>query len=105
MDGVGGYSGWRWIFIIEGIATVVVAVGAYFLLYDYPDTASFLTNEERAWILYRLQLQWSDNGNVVPDTIEFRWKYVWDAVCDWQVYLGILSTHHLIGTVIHQNHR
>ncbi|OJJ95074.1 hypothetical protein ASPACDRAFT_36930 [Aspergillus aculeatus ATCC 16872] len=90
MDGVGGYSGWRWIFIIEGIATVVVAVGAYFLLYDYPDTASFLTNEERAWILYRLQLQWSDNGNVVPDTIEFRWKYVWDAVCDWQVYLGIL---------------
>lgn len=39
MDGVGGYRGWRWIFILEGLLTVIVAVAAYFLMPDYPDTA------------------------------------------------------------------
>ncbi|KAI2840226.1 hypothetical protein CBS147321_7234 [Aspergillus niger] len=90
MNGVGGYSGWRWIFIIEGLATVVVAVMSYFLLYDYPDTASFLTRDERAWILRRLSLQFSNNGNVVPEAGDFKWKYVWDAAKDWQVYMAIL---------------
>ncbi|GLB22705.1 hypothetical protein AtubIFM61612_003283 [Aspergillus tubingensis] len=90
MNGVGGYSGWRWIFIIEGLATVVVAVMSYFFLYDYPDTASFLTRDERAWILRRLSLQFSNNGNVVPEAGDFKWKYVWDAAKDWQVYMAIL---------------
>ncbi|KAF9891063.1 hypothetical protein FE257_004998 [Aspergillus nanangensis] len=47
LDGVAGYSGWRWIFILEGIATVLVAVGAYFLVYDSLETAPFLTADER----------------------------------------------------------
>ncbi|RAL00136.1 MFS general substrate transporter [Aspergillus ibericus CBS 121593] len=90
MNGIGGFSGWRWIFIIEGLATVLVAVMAYFVLYDYPDTASFLTRDERAWVLRRLRLQFSNNGNVVPETVVFKWKYVWDAAKDWQVYMAIL---------------
>ncbi|KAI9676987.1 MAG: hypothetical protein M1817_006826 [Caeruleum heppii] len=48
MDGVGNLEGWRWIFILEGILTVVVAIIAFFTLYDFPDTAGFLTTEERA---------------------------------------------------------
>jgi predicted MFS family arabinose efflux permease len=49
MDGVGNYEGWRWIFILEGVFTVLVAIGAFFLMHDFPETASFLTPEERAW--------------------------------------------------------
>lgn len=30
MDGTAGLEGWRWIFILEGIATVVAAVLAFF---------------------------------------------------------------------------
>ncbi|GAA90912.1 MFS nicotinic acid transporter Tna1 [Aspergillus luchuensis IFO 4308] len=80
MNGVGGYSGWRWIFIIEGLATVVVAVMSYFFLYDYPDTASFLTRDERAWILRRLSLQFSNNGNVVPEAGDFKWNMLFHQV-------------------------
>ena len=43
--------------ILEGILTVIVAVIAYFTLFDFPETASFLTEEERAFVVYRLKYQ------------------------------------------------
>ena len=38
MDGVGGRRGWSWIFILEGLLTLVVAVTAYWAINDYPRT-------------------------------------------------------------------
>lgn len=38
MDNVAGYEGWRWIFILEGIATVAVAAVSFWMLHDYPHT-------------------------------------------------------------------
>ena len=32
-------AGWQWIWIMEGIIAVLVAVLAFFILEDYPDTA------------------------------------------------------------------
>lgn len=46
MDGVGGYAGWRWIFILEGLFTVVVAFLSFWVIQDYPETAKFLSEEE-----------------------------------------------------------
>ncbi|KAF8529114.1 MFS transporter [Hysterangium stoloniferum] len=56
MDGVRGIEGWRWIFIIEGIATIVVAIISAMLLPRGIRTASFLTEEERAFALNRLRV-------------------------------------------------
>jgi len=56
MDGVGGLEGWRYIFILEGILTVIVAVASFWMLYDYPDTAKFLTEAEKIVIAERLSL-------------------------------------------------
>ncbi|SPO00306.1 related to putative tartrate transporter [Cephalotrichum gorgonifer] len=94
MDGIGGLEGWRWIFILEGIVTVVVAVLAFFILYDFPETASFLTEEERAFVVFRLKYQSAtgkgNEGQVrVPEAEEFKWKYVWDAFKDWQIWVNI----------------
>lgn len=55
MDGVGNLAGWRWIFILEGIVTVLVACVSFFLLANSPETAHYLTPEERAFVAYRLQ--------------------------------------------------
>lgn len=54
MDGISGYSGWRWIFIIEGLVTVVVAVIAKFIIVDWPEESTFLNDEERAILMQRL---------------------------------------------------
>ncbi|KAI4252812.1 MAG: hypothetical protein L6R42_007829 [Xanthoria sp. 1 TBL-2021] len=90
MDGVGGYEGWRWIFILEGILTVLVAIIAFFTIYDFPETAKFLTETERAWVVHRLRYQGSkDSGQMVAESEHFKWKYVRDAFTDWQIYLGL----------------
>ncbi|KAF2829598.1 MFS general substrate transporter [Ophiobolus disseminans] len=47
LDGVHGLAGWRWLFIIQGVATFVVAVVACFVLPDEPLTTKWLTPEER----------------------------------------------------------
>ena len=91
MNGVGGYAGWRWIFILEGLLTVVIAIVALFLLYDFPETASFLTPEERAWAVHRLKYQGSSRvGRMIAENNKFRWKDVVNTVTDWQLYLGVL---------------
>ncbi|TVY43165.1 putative transporter [Lachnellula occidentalis] len=53
---IGSQAEWSWIFIIEGILTVVVGVIAYFLLPNSVDTASFLKEDERAYARTRLHL-------------------------------------------------
>ncbi|KAL6711646.1 hypothetical protein ACN47E_004580 [Coniothyrium glycines] len=92
MDGVGGLEGWRWIFILEGMLTVVVAVFAFFALHDFPETASFLNEEERAFVVYRLKYQGQiedESGVRVAQDDSFQWKYVKDAFLDWQVWANV----------------
>lgn len=90
MDGVGNLEGWRWIFILEGIVTVLVALVSYALLYDFPETAKFLTDEERAFVVYRLKFQGQDGiTQRVAQVDEFKWKYVGQAFLDWQIWVSI----------------
>ena len=77
MEGVGGLAGWKWIFILEGLLTVAVAVAAFFILYDFPDTASFLTVEEKAWVVHRLKYQGSKkSGRAIAESDRFQWIFV-----------------------------
>ncbi|CVK86163.1 related to nicotinamide mononucleotide permease [Fusarium mangiferae] len=56
MNGVGGLLAWRWIFILEGSATVVIAFCCYWILPDFPATTKWLTEEERAIALWRMEV-------------------------------------------------
>ncbi|KAJ0418652.1 major facilitator superfamily domain-containing protein [Aspergillus carlsbadensis] len=93
MDGVGNYAGWRWIFILEGILTVLVGVVAPFFMYDFPETASFLTEDERQYVIHSLRSQTAGDDihreGVVEEQAKFRMKYVLDALTDWQIYVGL----------------
>lgn len=55
MDGVGNKPGWAWIFILEGLLTVVVAFVAFWAVYDDPQSAAFLNEEETKEVYLRLK--------------------------------------------------
>ncbi|KAL4997169.1 major facilitator superfamily domain-containing protein [Aspergillus recurvatus] len=54
VSGAGGLSGWQWLFLTEGIATVIFGIAIWFLLPDFPATATWLTDREKAFIQGRL---------------------------------------------------
>jgi MFS family permease len=58
MNGLSGISGWRWIFIIEGVITCLLGIAGYWLLVDFPDSKrdswKFLDAREKAFIVRRI---------------------------------------------------
>ena len=48
MDGVGGLHDWQWLFILEGLPGVLLAIIVFFALTDRPADAKWLTAEEKA---------------------------------------------------------
>ncbi|CAL1695329.1 unnamed protein product [Somion occarium] len=85
MDGIGGKPGWAWIFILEGLLTVVCAIASFWILQDFPDTAKFLNETERVWVVRRLQndMKYSAGGE------SFKMKYVWQSLADWKTWVAM----------------
>ncbi|GMK53978.1 hypothetical protein CspeluHIS016_0105640 [Cutaneotrichosporon spelunceum] len=54
LEGKGNTRGWKWLFIIEGLITVVVACAAFFVLPNYPATTKWLSAEEKQLAINRL---------------------------------------------------
>ncbi|TVY17169.1 putative transporter [Lachnellula arida] len=86
MDGLGGRPGWAWIFILEGIATVLFGVASVWFVHDFPDLATFLSEQDRARVIRRLKLDQQSSA----EHEEFKMKYVWMAVKDYKMWLGMI---------------
>ncbi|KAI7781615.1 mfs transporter protein [Diaporthe eres] len=54
LPGIGALHGWRMIFVVEGIITVGLSIVAFALLTDRPETARWLTPEERQLVSHRV---------------------------------------------------
>ncbi|KAF8580945.1 MFS general substrate transporter [Ramaria rubella] len=50
----GRIHAWRWLFIIEGLPAILMGIGTLFILPDFPETAKFLNEKERALVTSRL---------------------------------------------------
>ncbi|RIB29169.1 major facilitator superfamily domain-containing protein [Gigaspora rosea] len=83
LDGKFGLNSWQWIFLIDGLVTVVVAFASYFLISDYPETTAWLTEDERKIIVDRLQF---DSGQV--STTHFDKHQICEAFKDWKIYIA-----------------
>ncbi|KAJ5565159.1 hypothetical protein N7513_001401 [Penicillium frequentans] len=90
MNGAHGLSAWRWLFIIEGAPSCASSVLVWFFLPDYPETAPWLSVEEKELAAYRLQaegshgsasaMSWADAKAVLVD---------WRLYAHYAVYFGI----------------
>ncbi|GIZ41984.1 hypothetical protein CKM354_000526500 [Cercospora kikuchii] len=85
----GGYEGWRWIFLIEGAATIVVGFCSYFLLPNSPESCKFLTPEEKVILRRRLdQDAGTKEGHVINNGERFDMKYLVKTLTDWRILIA-----------------
>lgn len=74
------------IFILEGLLTVVCGVAGKWWIPDWPETAKFLTDEERVMLLARLS---ADTGGAVMDRLDKR--ATMRIITDWKIYAGAFA--------------
>jgi MFS family permease len=49
-NGVGGYKGWQWLFVVEGAPSVLAGIAAWFLLSDSPSKAKWLSAKQKGHV-------------------------------------------------------
>ncbi len=92
MNGLQGYSAWRWIFILEGLLTCVLSFATYFLIADFPEETKWLTEEERVFIKERLRADQGDSKAERRVTL----SDVVHVFKDYKIFLGGLMYFALI---------
>ncbi|KAL1990930.1 hypothetical protein VTN49DRAFT_5434 [Thermomyces lanuginosus] len=86
----GGLEGWRWIFIIEGLLTVVCGAVAAIALPNNIESAKYLTPEERKVALQRIRRDDPHNtGDVENET--FKVSEVLRGIRDLRMWLSALA--------------
>ncbi|KAN0105817.1 MFS nicotinic acid transporter-like protein [Hyaloscypha variabilis] len=86
LNGRDGRPGWAWIFIVEGIITIGFGLLSFFMVHDFPDTATFLNEQDRARVIRRLKQDKQSSA----EHEEFKMEYFWAAVTDWKMYMGMI---------------
>ncbi|KAI1269218.1 putative pantothenate transporter [Xylariaceae sp. FL1019] len=84
-SGAGGLSGWQWLFLAEAVATILVGIAIWFLLPDFPQTASWLSDKEKAFIQARLPA----NSPRAAEQ-DFRVSEIWASLKDQRLWLFTL---------------
>ncbi|KAJ5259623.1 hypothetical protein N7478_012604 [Penicillium angulare] len=85
MDGVGGYEGWRWIFIIEGLVTVGLGISTFLLLVDSPSLSTRWLDEDEIRYL-EIQHFIKEGGQFKEEQESISLKDVFGVMKNWRLY-------------------
>jgi MFS family permease len=55
MNGLNGWAGWQWLFLLEGIPAVLAGFAVLYYLDNGPNDAKWLNDQERATVVHRLE--------------------------------------------------
>ncbi|KAI9692756.1 MAG: hypothetical protein M1820_009399 [Bogoriella megaspora] len=83
MDGIGSYAGWRWIFIIESLITIVFSLISFFVIVDFPSETNIFSTEEKRVLLARL---YQDAAEPYEDK-----QKTWWSLLDWKILAATLA--------------
>lgn len=98
MSGLHGITGWRWLFIVQGALTFVIAVISAFILPDEPLKTKWLSEAQR-------QLA---HDRIHSDTVEVRENSsaltgLWESVKDIRLWVFVLMQHMHIAAGAYKN--
>lgn len=83
MDGTAGWSAWRWIILINGAPTILTGFVIVFVLPNSPETANFLSEEDRANLVRIHEAQVGRARNLK----HMEWPDVKDGMKDWTTWV------------------
>jgi MFS family permease len=89
LDGVNGWHGWQWLFLVQGLPAAMLGVILYFWLDDTPDKAKWLSPAEKNLLNFNLE---SDKEKAPPGDHSFG-----KSLRDPRVYVFALSYFMLLG--------
>lgn len=69
LDGLGGWRGWHWLFVLEGLPAVALGVAVLWWLPDRPIDARWLTQSEREWLTGTLQAEAAERAGASRHTL------------------------------------
>ncbi|KAG9125754.1 hypothetical protein FRC07_006336 [Ceratobasidium sp. 392] len=81
MNMVGGLEAWRWLFILEGIPSVLSSIFVWFFFPDFPETAHWLSPDERDRAVSRLE------GLAPTGHSHVTWNEAMQTLLSWRVWL------------------
>lgn len=88
LEGAHGIRGWRWLFIVEGAATIGFAFIALFILPDFPATSRRLSEREKHIAIARLATE-----NVTAVTADgaqlSNWGAIKVSVRNWRTWMFV----------------
>lgn len=88
MHGVGNLPGWSWIFILEGLLTVIFGFASFWAVYDFPDDpkTTFLSPEDKARAINRLK----EDHQASAKHENFSMTFVYQSLRDWKMWLAMI---------------
>ncbi|SPO39701.1 related to putative tartrate transporter [Pseudozyma flocculosa] len=87
MNGTAGLEAWKWLVILEGLPSILVAPVAWYCLPDWPEQSRFLSDREKALVRRRL-----DAVDGLPKQEErMTWSEAKKVLADWRAWLHYAS--------------
>ncbi|KAL7418629.1 hypothetical protein Q5752_007087 [Cryptotrichosporon argae] len=100
LDGTWGYHGWRFIYVIEGVFTTVIALGACFVLYDTPaKVGKWLSDDEKRFLVLRNEFEYG-GANAAGADETFNWAAARQAWRSWHAYV-LAFTFFSVGVAVY----
>lgn len=90
MNGLAGLVGWRWLFILEGIPSCLFAVVIWMILPDWPESAQWLSAEEKSLATDRIRSCGSKGSDKA-----MTWEDAKSTLMEWRLY-----AHYLVPFII-----
>jgi MFS family permease len=90
LDGRSGIAGWQWIFLIEGLIPVALALVIWKILPDSPETAKFLTQPERDLLVRRLQDDSGSGQGKATNNDKMGKQHIIAGLSDWRIWAGVV---------------
>ncbi|OOQ81870.1 MFS transporter [Penicillium brasilianum] len=85
MDGIGGLEGWRWIFILEGLLSVVLGVMCFFFLIDTPAFSTrWLSADEIRFLELSMFIK---QGGTSSEETSFKMRDLKKVLQNWRIYV------------------